>query len=66
MRVQVTRAFLIKGEVQEIGTVVEVSSALAAELVHNGKAIRLGDVPKAGPMTTESASELVSGARRKP
>lgn len=66
MKVQVIRAFLHKGEVQAVGTEVEVSTAFAAELIYNGKASRLGDAPKAGPMTTESASELVSGARRKP
>lgn len=63
MKVKVIRAFLHKGVVQEVGSEPEVSTALGAELVYNGKAERLGDAPARGPMTTESASELVSGAK---
>ena len=75
--VKVLRAFLIGGKRQEIGTVVEVGNALAAELVYNGKAERAGAVeviaaadtaadqrPKRQrkAMTTQSATALVAGA----
>lgn len=58
--VKVTRAFLIGGERQEVGSVVEVSDAFAAELVQVGKAEPVGTKPvgKRGPMTTDSAPAL--------
>ena len=64
MKISVLRAFLLKGERQEIGTVVEVAASLAAELIHNRRAERAGDAPAAppGPMTTASVPELVTGA----
>ena len=40
IKVTVTRAFCLAGLRQEVGTVVDVTPALAAELVANGKASR--------------------------
>jgi hypothetical protein len=59
-KVKVIRCFLIRGEAQAPGTVVEVGDGLAAELVQNGKAELAGDKPaaKRGPMTTTSAPAL--------
>lgn len=59
-RIKVTRAFLLAGERQEVGKVVEVSDGLAAELIHGDKAAPAGDKPvgKRGPMTTVSAPAL--------
>ena len=60
-KVKVTRAFLLAGERQEVGKVVEVSDALAAELIQVGKAESAGDKPagRRGPVTTTSAPALV-------
>lgn len=65
MKVKVIRAFLLKGERQEVGSVVEVKDSLAAELIHNLRAERVGDTPAAppGPMTTQSAHQLIDGAK---
>lgn len=62
MRVTVTRAFLIGGERQEVGTTVDVDEAFARELIAMGKAS--GDVPPpSGPMTMNPAAPI-AGARR--
>lgn len=63
-KVKVIRAFLVKGERQEPGKVVEVSDALAAELIQQGRAEPAGEKSpaKRGPMSTASAPTLVGGA----
>ena len=65
MEIRVIRAFLHKGERQEVGSVIEVHDGLAAELIHGNRAERAGDAPAAspGPMTTDAAPQLVSGAK---
>lgn len=63
MRVRVLRAFCIRGERQEPGIELEVGDVTAVELVAIGKAERVAGepAPASGPMTTESADQLVSG-----
>lgn len=63
MKVKVVRAFLHKGEVQSVGTVLDLPDALAAELRQVGKVQPVSDKPAAarGPMKAAS-SALVSGA----
>jgi hypothetical protein len=51
-----------------VGAVLEVTERQAAELVSIGKARRAADEPAApprGPLTTESAGEIVAGSKRK-
>jgi len=65
MKLRVLRAFLIKGGArQEPGSVLELADAWALELIQMGKAVAVGPVPAVtGPMTTESTSGLVKGAK---
>lgn len=62
MRVRVTRAFLIKGERQEVGKELDVVDFVGGELISTGKAERVGaSPPVSGPMTTESVPAVVEG-----
>ena len=65
MRVIVTRAFLVKGERQEVGSELDVADAFGYELIHAGKAAIAGAAPEAprGPLTTETAPAVVAGAK---
>jgi hypothetical protein len=64
-KVKVLRAFLIKGEVQAVSSLIEVSDNFALELIHMGKVERVDATPaKRGPMTTKSAGQLVDGATK--
>jgi hypothetical protein len=66
MRVTVHKAFLVKGQRQEPGSVVELGDDLARELIHLQKASAAEKVaPPSGPMTTETAGAVVSGRKRK-
>lgn len=65
MKIRVIRAFLIKGERQEVGSVVEVGDNFGSEMVYTGRAERADKAPAArsGPMSTATASELVDGQK---
>jgi len=65
MKVRVLRAFLIKGGArQEPGSELELADSAALELIQMGKAAAVGPMPAAaGPMTTQSTSGLVQGAK---
>lgn len=45
MKIKVTRAFYLVGEVQPIDTVIEVPDTLARELIHLGKANAVTEAP---------------------
>ena len=63
MRITVTRAFLIGGERQEVGSTVEVSDTFARELVQTGRAtIQQAGAVARGPMTTHSSPAIVPGS----
>lgn len=65
MKCKVLRAFLIKGEVQQVGKELDLAEQFAAEMLQLGKVERVGGKPAAaGPMKSES-SALVSGAKPK-
>ena len=64
MKIKVLRAFLIKGERQEVGSEIETGDGFALELIHVGRAERVDKKSPArkGPMTTASSPALVAGA----
>jgi len=64
MKVKVLRAFLVKGEAQPVGKVIDLPDAVAIELRFIGKVETVPDAKPAaprGPMKA-AASALVSGA----
>ena len=64
MKINVTRAFLLGGQVYAVGTSLEVPDLVARELIHSGKAqVAAGSPPAAppGPMTTKTAAAVVKG-----
>lgn len=67
MRIEVVRAFFWEGAARPVGEVLEVTDRQARELAAMGKAKPAADeAPLAspgGPMTTESAGELISGRK---
>jgi hypothetical protein len=66
MRVKVLRAFFIRGERQELGTEIEVDDAFGREMISVQKAEPVSPIAApVGPMTTESASGIVAGRKRK-
>jgi len=66
MKVTVLRAFLIRGERQEIGSVIDVADDFGREMVMLQKASPVSaQAAPAGPMTTETATGIVSGRKRK-
>lgn len=66
MHVKVIKAFLLKGERQEPGTVLDLSRDLAMELITLQRVAPAEPLaPPTGPMTVESSEALVSGAPRK-
>jgi hypothetical protein len=66
MLVTVQKAFLVRGERQEAGSVVELPDDLARELISLQKAAPAETLaPASGPMTTESGGALVAGRKRK-
>lgn len=65
MKVKVLRAFLIKGEAQKVGDEIDVSDALAAEMLQVGKIERVAPKPPVkGPMKSVG-SALVAGSQKK-
>lgn len=66
MKVKVLRAFLVRGEVQQVGKELDLADQFAVEMLQIGKVERVGNKPAAaaGPMKSE-ASALVSGAKPK-
>jgi hypothetical protein len=63
-KVKVTRAFLIKGERAEPGSVIELESGFAREQINLQRVEAVSDEPKpkSGPMTTATTPGIVSGA----
>jgi hypothetical protein len=62
MKLKITRAFLLAGQRQEVGAKIETPDrALAAMLVHTGKAVVIGAPEPSGPLTTETAAAAVPG-----
>lgn len=49
VKVEVTRAFCMKGERVEVGATLEVPEALARELMSNGKVVPFVEKPAAKP-----------------
>ena len=63
MKIKVTRAFYLGGEVQPLGTELETDDKLARELIHNGKAVAVvaaaaddGDKARVAATRTRSKS----------
>ena len=66
MKLNVTRAFLLGGVVQEVGKRIEPDDRLARELIALGKAEPAQAMPaQTGPMTTETAAAVVKGKATK-
>jgi hypothetical protein len=66
MKVWVLKAICVKAVRQEPGTVIDLPDHEAREAIHRGVAERFDPVAfVAGPMTTESAPEVVAGKKRK-
>jgi hypothetical protein len=68
VKIQVTRAFLIGVERQEVGSTLVVPDNFGRELIHSGKAQRAKEEPPEappGPMTTTSTPAVVRGAVKK-
>jgi hypothetical protein len=66
MKMTVTRPFLLGGQRQEIGTVVDIEErAVVAMLQHEGKATPAVDVVTGRPMTTDTTPGVVAGGKRK-
>lgn len=66
MKVKVTRAFLVKGEAQAVGTEVDLPDQVARELLWIGKVEHVGQPqpPRRGPATTTTAGALVAGGAK--
>lgn len=62
--VQVTRAFFFKGGVQVVGSILELESRFAVELIANNKAIAT-DPPKLEEVTQSEPESETPRARRK-
>jgi hypothetical protein len=60
MRVKVLRAFLIREEVQPLGSEIDVTDAFGRELIASNKALRVAGQPveQSGPMTLQTAGAL--------
>lgn len=67
MRVKVLRALWYAGELRKVGVELDLPDQLARESIYNGKVERVAsdDKPKAGPMTTATAPDLVGGKKQK-
>lgn len=57
VKVEVTRAFCLKGERFEVGTAVEVPEVLARELQSNGKAVPHVEKPAAAKPAVRARQE---------
>ena len=66
MKLKVVRAFLIRGERQEPGAVVDVTREFGRELIFTQRAVAIEEIaPAKGPMTTDTADGLVSGVPKR-
>ena len=68
MRVRVLRALCIKGERQDVGTVIDLERHVALEAVHLGKVERVDEARETAapkPMTTQTTPAVVAGKTRK-
>lgn len=65
MKVRVVRPLCVGGIRKEVGAIVDLPNA--AEAIQSGRAELIPDelARPVGPMTTESAPEIVSGKKRK-
>ena len=66
IRIRVLRAFLLRTDRVEVGTVLEVPAALSAELISANKAQRTNDPigePKAKKSESDAKTAVVSGAK---
>lgn len=62
MKLTVLRPFLVKGQRQEIGAVLDIDDRVfAASLIHEGKAEYAEEVEASGLMTTDTAPGAVPG-----
>lgn len=57
MKITVTRAFYLNGQVQAVGSVFEVEDRIARELIHTGKAAVAVEKPAAVPKPALAAKE---------
>ena len=66
MHINVVRAFLAGGVVQEVGKQLDLPDRQARELIAIGKCEAAQPLPaQAGPMTTDAAPGLVPGKKEK-
>lgn len=66
MKVRVLRAFCVKAERREPGSVVDLPDHVAREVVWLGKGEKVEATPEpVGPMTTESAPLIVAGKTKR-
>lgn len=68
MRVRLLRALYFGGVRKEAGAVLDLPDHEAREDLHRGVVERVEPAPAVapGPMTTESAPQIVAGKKRKP
>lgn len=64
MRVRVLRSLWYAGEVRKAGVELDLPDQLARESIYNGKVERVTGEDKPAPMTTATASDLVSGKKK--
>jgi hypothetical protein len=62
MNVTVLKAFCVRGERVEVGSVVELTEGQARELAWRGL-VSLDAAPPSGPMTTEDAAAIAEGRK---
>lgn len=62
MKIEVTNAFCIAGERQEVGSVLDVDARFAAELIHNHKAVAVVQQAEA---PAEKPAKRASSAKEK-
>lgn len=65
MKIKVTRAFYLAGEVQPVDTVLDVDARLAAELVHNHKAERHVEGPAESAQEPKPAAKTAAKEKTK-
>jgi hypothetical protein len=66
MRVTVLKAFLVRGERQEVGDEIDLDAPFAREMTSLQRVKPVSPIAApVGPMTTESADGIVAGRKRK-
>ena len=63
-KIEVTRAFCIAGQPQQVGAVIEVKAHLASELIHMNKAIKATAAP-VKPEAVDTETKPATRASRK-